>query len=87
MHTCQESCVQLNLILHFTIYLKRYKCAKIINISAISISETNHYNASTLKIDLDFDSMKPNMSAILKCKENIGSSYIFFQKTTFSVEK
>ena len=42
---------------------------------------------STLKIVLDFDSMKPNMSAILKCKENIGSSCIFVKKTTFSVEE
>ena len=41
----------------------------------------------TLKIILDFDSMKTNMSAISKCKENIRSTCLLFKKPTFSVEK
>ena len=56
-------------------------------ISAISISERNPHKIATLNIVLDFDGMKFNMSAIIKCKENIGSSYLFFQKTYFSMRK
>ena len=41
-------------------------CIVRINISLTSISETNHHNAIfNLKIILDFDSMKSNMSANL----------------------
>ena len=36
---------------------------------------------ATLNIALDFNGIKFNMSAIIKCKKNIGSLCLFFQKT------
>ena len=38
---------------------------------------------ATLNIALGFDGMKCNMSAIIKCKENIGSSCLFFPENNF----
>ena len=79
MFICQESCVQLNLILYITIHLKNT------NVEKESIFQQFRFLRQT--IILDFDSMKPNMSANLKYKENKGSSCLFIEKTTFSVKK